>query len=517
MLLWNPAEGAVGHHLYIGEDKEAVSGADMESEEYRGRFGKNEYSTGKLAGSKTYFWRIDEEDEKGEITTGKVWSFKEAQIAFPGAEGFGKYSTGGRGGRVVEVTNLEDLNENGEPVQGSFRAALNTEGEDPITIVFRVSGNIELKEEIKNNRSNMTIAGQSAPGDGIAFKDHTVKLSGNNLILRYLRFRPGDLLEMETTALNIENANNIIVDHCSLSWSVEENMGFYDNVNSTVQWCILSEGLYDSYDPKGKRSYGSQWGGQYSSYHHNLLAHNYSRSPRINGSRAHDTIALVDFRNNVIFNWGRSGAIYGGEEEIPGGKSETNFVNNYYKPGPATSDDLYFASPSMVTAGDQAQGYGEWYFSGNYMEGVEGDMNQDNWKGVDVEEVGSIENIRSKKEFEVSPVVTHTAKEAFELVLANAGAILPKRDAVDKRIIAEVREEVEVIKNGIINSQSEVGGWPVLRGLPAQSDSDKDGMPDAWEIEKGLDPSDSRDGNLIAPDGYTNLEVYLNGIIEEKT
>lgn len=512
MLLWDPAEGTLGHHLYFGEDEEKVSGADSNAEEYLGRFEENEYSLENLPDSNTFFWRVDEEDEEGTITPGKVWSFSQAQIAFPGAEGFGKYSTGGRGGRVVEVTSLDDLDENGEPVPGSFRSAVNTEGTDPITIVFRVSGNIELEEEIKNNRSNITIAGQTAPGEGVAFKDHTIKLSGDNLIIRYVRFRPGDLLGVETTALNIENAKNVIVDHCSMSWSVEENMGFYDNVNSTVQWCILSEGLYDSHDPKGKRSYGSQWGGQYSSYHHNLFAHNYSRSPRINGSRAHDTIALVDFRNNVIFNWGRSGAIYGGEEQIPGGKNETNFVNNYYIPGPATSDDLYFASPSLVTVDGERQGYGAWYFSGNYMEGVEGDMNTHNWIGVDVEEVGSIENIRAEEEFKVSPVETQSAQEAFDLVLQHAGAILPERDEVDQRIVAEVREEVEVTGNGIIDSQEEVGGWPELRSTTAPPDSDKDGMPDAWETEQGLNPSDPQDGNAVAPNGYTNLEVYLNEI-----
>lgn len=438
------------------------------------------------------------------------------QLAFPGAEGFGKYAKGGRGGRIVEVTNLKDLNKFGQPEAGSFRAALNTPGEDPITIVFRVSGNIELKSELKSGRSNMTIAGQTAPGDGITIKDHTIKLSGNDLIIRYIRFRPGDLLKAETTGLNIENAKNIIIDHCSMSWSVEENSAFYDNVNTTVQWCIISEGLYNSHDPKGARSYGGQWGGQYSSYHHNLFAHNNSRSPRINGSRAHDTIALVDFRNNVIFNWKSSGAIYGGEEEIPGGKNETNFVNNYYKPGPATPSSLYFAAPSVVTDGNDFQGYGEWYFSGNVMEGVEGGMNNDNWMGVNVSRVGSVENIKSETEFEVSEIVTHTALEALELVLENAGATLPERDAVDKRIVAEVREEIPLIGDGIIDSQSEVGGWPTLESLPAPIDTDVDGMPDAYETENGLDLNNAEDGKLITESGYSNLEIYLNSITESQ-
>ena len=513
-LKWEPAMSAVSHRIYVGSDKEKVAEANTASPEFKSEVKKGEFPL-KTFKNDSIYWRIDEVDKSGEVTRGEIWSFYSARPAFPGAEGFGKYSTGGRGGDVIEVTNLEDLDENGNPVQGSFRAALNTEGNKPITIVFKISGNISLEEELKVNRSNITIAGQTAPGDGITIKDHTVKLSGENLIIRYVRFRPGDLKKVETTALNIENSKNVIVDHCSMSWAVEENMGFYDNKYSTVQWCILSEGLYDSFDPKGKRSYGSQWGGQYSSYHHNLLAHNYSRSPRINGSRAHDTIALVDFRNNVIFNWGRSGAIYGGEEEIPGGKNETNFVNNYYKPGSGTSNDLFFASPSQVTAGDEAQGYGEWYFSGNFMEGVEGGMNDDNWLGISEEDIGSVSNIRSDNEFQVAPVNTQTAQEALKLVLNHAGVTVPERDAVDKRIIAEAREEVPLKKKGIINSQAEVGGWPKLESLPAPKDSDKDGMPDEWEIEHTLNPENPEDGKAIAPNGYTYLEIYLDELTKQ--
>lgn len=437
------------------------------------------------------------------------------QIAFPGAEGFGKYASGGRGGRIVEVTNLKDLDRNGQTEAGSFRAAVNTPGDDPITVVFKVSGTVELNAELKSKRSNMTIAGQTAPGDGICIKDHTIKLSGNNLIIRYVRFRPGDLLGAETSGLNIENAKNIIIDHCSMSWSVEENTAFYDNVNTTVQWCIISEGLYNSHDPKGARSYGGQWGGQYSSYHHNLLAHNYSRAPRINGSRAHDTLALVDFRNNVIYNWGRAGAVYGGEEEITNGFCKTNMINNYYKPGPATSSKLLFAEPSYESGEGRAKGYAEWYFDGNYMEGVEGGMNDDNWLGVDTRRVGSAENIKSEYWFPVEPITTQTAQEAYELVLEKAGAILPVRDPVDRRIVAETRGEIDPIGDGIIDSQSEVGGWPAYESTEAPADTDKDGMPDTWETEKGFDPEDPEDGKIIAEGGFTNFEIYLNSLAAE--
>ncbi|MBN2274215.1 MAG: T9SS type A sorting domain-containing protein [Bacteroidales bacterium] len=447
------------------------------------------------------------------------------QPAFPGAEGFGKYASGGRGGRVIEVTSLLDKDRYGNVYPGTFREALNTAGDDPITIVFRVSGIIELVSELKSGRSCMTIAGQTAPGDGICIKDASVKLSGNNLIVRYLRFRPGDELKLQVSGLNIENAKNVIVDHCSFSWSIEENATFYDNKYTTVQWCILSESLYDSYHSKGPRGYAGQWGGQYASYHHNLIAHNQSRSPRINGSRAHDTVALVDFRNNVIFNWGNSGAIYGGEMEIdaPAALSHTNMINNYYKPGPGTDSDLRFCRPSYVTEGNTAYGYGQWYLSGNVMEGVSGGMNTNNWLGVKTDQVGDTSNIKSDNEFEVSPVTTWSAQEAFDSVMAYAGAIRPVRDTIDKRIISEAKGETGIIHggalgatSGLIDSQNEVGGWPeyhtpLTGNIPA--DTDHDGMPDSWENSHGLNATDPEDGKIIAGDGYSNLEHYLNSDI----
>ena len=444
---------------------------------------------------------------------------KGQQLAFPGAEGYGKYASGGRGGRIVEVINLDDMDRYGRTIKGSLRAALETEGDDPITIVFKLSGVITLKStEIKCNRSNITIAGQTAPGEGICIKNGGLKFSGNNLIIRYIRFRPGDLLQGQPSGLNIENAQNIIVDHCSFSWAIEENATFYDNVNTTVQWCIISEGLYDSYHAKGARGYGGQWGGQYSSYHHNLLAHNKSRSPRINGSRAHDTMAVLDFRNNVIFNWGNSGAIYGGEEEIPGGACKTNFVNNYYKKGPATGGN-YFAAPSYVSEGNTATGYAQWYFSGNFMVGNPNNVNDDNWNGVNASDVGGIDNIKDTVEIEVSPVETHTAQEAYNLVLENAGAVLPIRDEVDERIVGEVKGEVDITgdgvtgeNKGIIDSQSAVGGWPEYVRNNPPDDTDRDGMPDSWETAQGLNPADSLDGPVIQADGYSNLEHYLNSI-----
>lgn len=447
-----------------------------------------------------------------------VSNSKAQQIAFPGAEGYGKYTTGGRGGKVVEVTNL-----NGDASKGSLRAALNTPGSEPITIVFRVSGNISLTDgQVKVGRSNMTIAGQTAPGDGICIKDGYLKFSGSNLIIRFMRFRPGDEAGLsDLSCLGNENSRNIIIDHCSLSWSNEESHTSYDNKFTTVQWCILSESLYKSFDSKGARSYAAQWGGQYASYHHNLIASNVSRSPRVNGARSHDTLALCDYRNNVIYNWGKAGAVYGGELEIqsPDAICHINWVNNYYKPGPATSSALYFAQPSYESRKDAAAGYAKWYFNGNVMEGNRS-LNTDNWKGVDVSKVGSMENIRSDEEFHVEKPNTETARQAYESVLANAGAIFPVRDAIDRRIVKEVSGKqkhsgsgVYGQNKGIIDSQRSIGGWPRLKTTSPPVDSDQDGIPDTWEIKNRLNPYLADDRNMVDSDGYTMLEKYINSLV----
>lgn len=258
------------------------------------------------------------------------------QIAFPGADGFGKYATGGRGGKVIAVTNLYDDG------AGSFRWALEQYPGEPLTVIFKVSGLIELQTKIQIKRSNLTIAGQTAPGDGICLKNQSLILNGasskgnhGNIIIRYIRSRPGGTDKKGLYGFDMENCHNVIVDHCSFSRANEECAAMYDTKNTTVQWCIVSEGLYSAGHMKGNRSFGGVWGGQYASYHHNLIAHLNNRAIRFNGARAHDTIALIDYRNNVIYNWGNANAAYGGEVNIAGGVSQVNMVNNYYKPGPA--------------------------------------------------------------------------------------------------------------------------------------------------------------------------------------
>jgi hypothetical protein len=451
-----------------------------------------------------------------------VFTTHAQQIAFPGAEGFGKYASGGRGGKVVEVTNLNDSGD------GSFRAALEQYPNDPITVVFRVSGIIELKSSLVIRRSNVTIAGQTAPGDGICLKDHSFVLSGagkggnkGNIIIRYIRSRPGGTLKTGLYGFDMENCDHVIIDHCSFSWANEECAAMYDTKNTTVQWCIVSEGLYEAGHAKGHRSYCGVWGGQYASYHHNLIANQNSRTVRFNGGRAHDTIALIDYRNNVIYNWGSPNAPYGGDIKIPGAVSQVNLVNNYYKPGPATSTTLKFMH--ALDAGKDSKGVGEWYLSGNVMEGDKR-LTKDNWQGLDLAEVP--EDLRPKaksaKPFNVAIALpVQSAKDAYEAVLKNAGATLPKRDAVDARVVNEAKTKTATGmgvfgKPGIIDMPSAVGGWPTYNNATAAVDSDHDGMPDSWEKKNGLNPNDAKDGNKVASDGYTMLEKYLNELTEIK-
>ncbi|ALJ01754.1 hypothetical protein DC20_21465 (plasmid) [Rufibacter tibetensis] len=444
------------------------------------------------------------------------------QVAFPGAEGFGKYATGGRGGKVAEVTNLQDDG------PGSFRQALKEHPGEPLTVVFRVAGIIELQSEIQVKRSNITIAGQTAPGDGICLKGHSFILNGanakskggnhGNIIVRYLRSRPGGTAASGLYGFDMENCHDVIIDHCSFSWANEECAALYDTENTTVQWCIISEGLYNAGHMKGGRSYAGVWGGQKASYHHNLIANQVSRTVRFNGARAHDTIALVDYRNNVVYNWGRENACYGGEVEIPNGQSKVNLVNNYYKPGPATPPNLKFVHANYTAS--KARGVGEWYLSGNVMKG-HSQMTNDNWLGLDLSELpaGNRGQAKAAAPFQVRvKVPLESAETAYKRVLQDAGASFPSRDEVDARVVEETRKGTasgygSFGKAGIIDSPAGVGGWPAYDAAKAPDDSDHDGMPDAWEKKHGLNPNDAEDRNGDRDkDGFTNLEEYLNRI-----
>jgi len=437
------------------------------------------------------------------------------QLAFPGAEGYGKYAKGGRNGAVYEVTNLNDTG------VGSLRAAVEASG--PRTVVFRISGTIELESPLSIKNPYITIAGQTAPGDGICIKKNPLNINADHVIIRYLKVRLGDESGGDYDAISSRNTKHIILDHISASWSVDETMSIYHCDSITVQWSIISESMSKSNHVKGSHGFGGIWGSNYGSYHHNLFAHHTSRNPRMASGSGY-----TDYRNNVIYNWGYN-SCYGGEK-LQRGKPELNFstfnvVANYYKPGPATQPgeiSYRIANPSFRSETD----YGKWYIADNVVEGNE-EVSADNWNGG-VQTKISFEKIKLEQPWPSMPINQQTALEAYHAVLENAGAVLPMRDVVDSRIIKETKggfatyegasyeKEREVADPkkicGIIDTQEDVGGWPELKSAPAPKDTDHDGMPDDWEDANNLNKDDPEDRNIIASNGYTMLENYLNHI-----
>lgn len=422
--------------------------------------------------------------------------------AFPGAEGYGSVTKGGRGGTVIGVTNLNDSG------PGSLRAAVEVDG--PRIVVFRVSGTIELKSRLEIRHPYITIAGQTGPGDGIALRGQEVLIAADEVIIRYIRLRLGDESGVNGDAITGRYQKNIILDHVSASWGTDEVLSLYHNSYVTIQYCIIAEAIGNG----ERHKFGAIWGSNYSTYHHNLFAHNDSRNPRFASGAGH-----VDFRNNVIYNWGYN-STYGGEKQEQRHRqfdfSIINMVDNYYKPGPATRPNVRSRIVGPSTR-DGAADLGNWYVSDNFMEGSP-QVTADNWQGVESSRPDIIENLRLGLGFRLSepwpamPIAPQSASEAYETVLARAGASLPKRDSVDFRIVEEVRNGTATYGSGIISSQRDVGGWPELRSLPAPTDSDGDGMPDWWEIKYGFDPKDPTDANGDRNgSGYTNIEEYLNG------
>ncbi|MDP3148159.1 MAG: pectate lyase [Ignavibacteria bacterium] len=418
--------------------------------------------------------------------------------AFPGAEGFGRFAVGGRGGAVFEVTNLNDSG------PGSFREAVEAAG--PRTVVFRVSGTIELKSILEILNGNITIAGQTAPGDGICLRNYTLSIKADDVIIRFIRARLGDVAKFQDDAVNGTHGKNIIVDHCSFSWSIDETASFYGKIeNLTVQWCIISESLNESTHEKGAHGYGGIWGGVNSTFHHNLLSHHSSRNPRFNNGNTH-RFENVDMVNNVIYNWGHNGS-YGGE------LGQHNIRFNYYKAGPATKKNI---RDRIIDPWDTT---GSWYVQGNYVDGFP-EVTKDNWNGgVQGKYAAFFFKKRASVPFPNAPLSIQSPQDAFNAVLINVGACIPKRDIVDARIIKETETGTAKFGKpwggggtGIIDSQNDVGGWPELKSLPAPIDSDHDGMPDDWEKENHLNPADARDNNLLDASGYTNLERYLNSL-----
>ncbi len=433
-------------------------------------------------------------------------------LAFPGAEGYGRYATGGRGGAVLEVVNLNDSGE------GSLRAAVEASG--PRTIVFRISGTIYLDTTLSVNNGDLTIAGQTAPGDGICIARRGLKVNADNVVIRFIRVRLGDLYPRENALTSFESdafecryTDNVIVDHCSFSWSIDECATAYNNTNFTMQWCMVSESMKNSFHPKGAHGYGGIWGGTDATFHHNLLAHHTSRNPRFNGARYEDPVTWdrkVDHRDNVVYNWGGN-SCYGGEPNAGGFQANYNIVGNYYKYGPATSSSKRARIIEVTNLGGKVS---KFHVAGNYVWGFEANS-ADNWLSVDKVPTAEAAAVRSDAVFVMAPLTEQSAGVAYGEVLDHVGASYPRRDSVDTRIVEEVRTGTTTYgTNGIIDSQDDVGGYPELLSLGAPVDLDHDGMPDEWEAEHGLDASDASDRNKVDPkSGYTYLEVYLNGLV----
>lgn len=459
----------------------------------------------------------DPSPEKGEDEPVQV---VEEAFAFPGAEGFGRNATGGRGGKVLFVTNLNDAGE------GSFRAAVQSSGKR--YILFNTSGTIILKSPLVIRNGDLTIAGQSAPGDGITIRDFPVTIAADNVVIRYIRFRMGDVAMQEGDALGARFHKDIIVDHCSMSWSTDECVSLYANENTTLQWCIISESLRNSVHDKGAHGYGGIWGGKNASFHHNLIAHHDSRNPRL-GEEAGKAFALtdlVDLRNNVIYNWGNNSA-YGGEA------MNVNIVNCYFKPGPATlKEERIISIDKNKNVGTEVYDiWGKFYIDGNVL-ATSARATTDNWTyGVYNQFHGSYGTVSVSDKTAmklVSPlpvngnVTTHTATVAYTRVLAYGGASRA-RDAVDVRIIDNVAKGEFSFPgsngstNGIIDTQDDVGGWPELKSVTPPVDSSGDGIPDDWQIEKRLNPLMNVAIGHDLSSAYDNIEVYLNSLVAETT
>jgi hypothetical protein len=438
------------------------------------------------------------------LTTGLAGSYSTLGAsppvrAFPSAEGFGAFTSGGRGGRVMKVTNLNDAG------PGSLRAAIDARG--PRIVIFETGGTIMLQSALKIRNPNITLAGQTAPGDGIALGGHELVVEASEVIIRYIRVRVGDANRVEADAISVAAGQNIIIDHCSASCSTDETFSVAQQMtlgekqlnNVTVQWSIISESLDQSVHSKGAHGYGSlvrgSAGSRYS-FHHNLWAHHRARMPRPGNfaDAATDPVGpTFDFTNNVFYNWG------GGRNDGSGYNADTNAISRYnfrgnsYRTGANTLSALAFVESST---GARA------HFSGNAMNGQLVSTN------TIVRLKRPVGDYFSSTPFENASVTAVDPLVAEEAVLARAGASL-RRDSVDARVVANVKTRT----GAIINSQADVGGWPALASGTARIDTDGDGMPDDWERRNRLNPSDPIDAARDANgDGVTNIEDWMNAL-----
>ena len=468
--------------------------------------------------------------------------------AFPGAEGYGRYTSGGRGGAVYHVTTLEDNNQ-----PGSFRYAVERSGAR--TIVFDVDGTIHLTSALNLRNGNVTIAGQTAPGDGICIADYPFNIRANNVIIRFMRFRPGNKNVLVNGAdgwdgLGALDQRYIIVDHCSVSWSIDECLSFSGCSYTTVQWCLVSQSLVNSGHSKGAHGYGGNWGGEYASYHHNMLAHHTSRVPRLGPRPTTQLNEQMDMRNNIMFNYNGEGC-YGGEA------MNVNIVENYYKPGPANTYNstkkgriaaIGIRTNDYVTNDDGSfnayypalHKVGTYYVNGNYNT-VAGNVYNDNWaNGMynqitwsnwdDLANTSAKQNqvkadMKLAKPIHFEYTTTHSSLRLHQVVPNYVGASL-RRDALDAAIIKDFNNNTANSGTGsgngkgFVNTTADVKAalgfdYPELKSGTAKIDTDGDGIPDEWETANKLNPNDASDGAKDSGNGYTNLELYMNSLVQD--
>lgn len=401
--------------------------------------------------------------------------------AFPGAEGFGTSTPGGRGGEVLFVTNLNDSG------PGSLRAAIESSG--PRMVLFRVSGIIRLKSALRTRNPFVTIAGQSAPGYGICLRDYPLIVETHDVVIRHLRSRLGDETRVEGDAVSVGSGSfNVVLDHVSASWSVDESLSVSGDLRDvTVQWCLIAESLRKSVHSKGAHGYGSlvrATGGI--SLHHNLWAHHTARNPRL-GDNYGKGEPVFDVRQNVVFNWGAhcTGMV--------DGRIRVNYTDNLLIPGPDTQ-----SRQQVISLTQQAGSLPQFFLTGNRVEGAPDLLPQAYF--------GSGRPTLVTEPFDTPPVVRTPSSQLEAVIIEKAGASRPRRDPADERIVLGVRQR----KGRMIDSQKEVGGWPEYHTRQAPTDSDGDGMPDNWERARGLNPRVASDGTALSRTGYTNLEDYLN-------
>lgn len=507
LLGWTSATNALSHNIYFGTDAAAVEAATTASPEFKGNQLKanTSYQINSLYTGATYYWRIDEVSANNAVEKGNIWRFRPAQLAFPDAEGYGRFARGGRGGKVVAVTNLNDSG------TGSLRDAV-TNDIGPRTIVFNTSGIIQLNSRLVLSQPYVTVAGQTAPGKGICIRSAPFGITGNDAVVQNVRVRVGGGPTYD--GMGLTGADNSIIDHCSISWTIDESFSSRSGKNITLQKTLISEALnaagHQNYPAGTEHGYAATIGGDIGSFHHNLLAHNYGRNwslgGGLDGSGAY--AGRMDITNNVVYNWG--------SRTTDGGTKEVNFVNNYYKPGAG--------SKIFVAFNQQNEGAGtgtqQCYFSGNVMPGYFDENNQTIGRkasGVTI----SFENFVNTPFFP-SYVTTQSAKNAYKIVLSDVGCTQPEFDDHDQRIITETLNGTYSITGSVTNkpgfpdNEADVGGfeiYPVINRA-TNFDTDQDGLPNWWETIIGTNinsgTGDFSDSNADTDqDGYTNLDKYL--------